>query len=49
MKKNKDGSIKVSSIPNELHFHTQLTTRMQIQKNRKKYTRKIKHKKKELD
>lgn len=44
MKTNPDGTIKISSIRNGLHFHTQLTTRMQIRRNRKKYTRKIKHK-----
>lgn len=44
MKTNPDGTIKVSSIRNEFHFNVQRTTRMQIRRNRKKYTRKVKHK-----
>ena len=44
MKTNPDGTIKLSSIRNEFHFQTQLNTRMQIRRNRKKYTRKVKHK-----
>ena len=43
-------SIKIKAddrkIPNKDHFETQLKTKANIFRDRKKYTRKIKHKKK---
>lgn len=41
-------TIKVdqTKLPNKMHFDVQRTTRVQIFRNRKKYTRKTKHKNK---
>lgn len=43
--------IKVAQtkLPNKMHFDVQRQTRMNIFRNRKKYTRKIKHKQKVED
>jgi hypothetical protein len=35
-----------TKLPNKMHFDVQRTTRVQIFRNRKKYTRKTKHKNK---
>jgi hypothetical protein len=39
----------VTKLPNKMHFDVQRKTRMNIFRNRKKYTRKIKHKQKVED
>lgn len=50
--KKDDNVIHISNsdlhIRNELHFQTQLNTRAQIFKDKKKYTRKKKHKNADL-
>lgn len=38
---------KEVEIPNKDHFEVQLKTKAHVFKNRKKYTRKLKHKKKD--
>ena len=40
---------KEIEVPNRDHFETQLRTRANIFRNRKLYTRKVKHKKVEID
>ncbi len=42
-------TIKPTAKRNEMHFEVQRTTRAHIFRDRKKYTRKIKHKNKGLD
>lgn len=37
-----------TKLPNKMHFEVQRTTRANIFRNRKKYTRKLKHKNKNL-
>lgn len=39
----------ITKLPNKMHFDVQRKTRMNIFRNRKKYTRKIKHKQKVED
>ena len=39
----------VTKLPNKMHFDVQRKTRMNIFRNHKKYTRKIKHKQKVED
>ena len=39
----------VTKLPNKMHFDVQRKTHMNIFRNRKKYTRKIKHKQKVED
>ena len=39
----------VTKLPNKMHFDVQRKTRMNIFRNRKKYTRKTKHKQKVED
>ena len=39
----------ITKLPNKMHFDVQRKTRMNIFRNRKKYTRKVKHKQKVED